>query len=52
MRTHKKKNNIVSKKKHTRPKHPIPVNGWLKLWLKVMEKEIDDFYVEEFKITD
>lgn len=28
---------------------PIPVNGWLKLWLKIIDKEMDDFHVEEFK---
>ena len=28
---------------------PIPTNGWLKLWLKVIDKQMDDFHVEEFK---
>jgi hypothetical protein len=34
------------------PKPPIPVNGWLKLWLKIINKEMDDFHVEEFKKED
>ncbi len=31
------------------PRPPIPTNGWLKLWLKVIDKEMDNFHVEEFK---
>ena len=37
------------KKKPAAVKPPIPVNGWLKLWLKVIDKEMDNFHVEEFK---
>jgi len=34
------------------PAPPIPMNGWLKLWLAIMDKELDTFYVEDFKKTE
>lgn len=41
---------VVSKKKKLLKKQPpIPVDGWLKLWLKIIDKEMDDFHVEDFK---
>ena len=40
------------KKKIISSKYPVPVNGWLKLWLAIIDKEMDDFHVEDFKNND
>jgi len=44
-----KKSTPKLKKKPAVPKYPFTGNGWLKLWLKIIDKEMDNFHVEEFK---
>jgi len=31
---------------------PFVTNGWLKLWLKIIDKEMDNFHVEDFTKKD